>query len=85
MTERHLSQLREKAPGLFARLPNSDYLMAGAHEVADQVKIVQRQVADMQRQVVDQVRTVASPLAHQAAPRSRRPLRAMQNGRALPV
>jgi len=60
LTERQLSQLREKAPGLIARLPDADDIRASAADFAEQVQSVQRQVAD-------RVRTVASPLAHQAA------------------
>jgi len=63
LREKQLTQLallREKAPGLIARLPSGDDLMAGAHDVAGQVRSVRRQV-------VSQLRTVATPLAHQAA------------------
>src|SRR5215470_4110519 len=60
LTEAQFSQLREKAPGLIARLPDADDIRASAADFAEQVQTVQRQVTD-------RVRTVASPLAHQAA------------------
>src|SRR6266702_4173882 len=43
LTEKQLSQLREKAPGLFGRLPDADLLKAGATDLAGQVRSVQRQ------------------------------------------
>ncbi len=60
LAEKQFSQLREKAPGLFGKLPNADHLKTGATDLAGQVR-------SAQRQFVGQVRTVASPLAHQAA------------------
>src|SRR5262249_23945644 len=44
LRDRQLSQLREKAPGLMARLPNAEDLRTGAHDVAGQLRSVQRQV-----------------------------------------
>lgn len=52
--------IRELAPALAAKLPSTDQLKAGAHELADQFMAVQRKV-------VGQVRSAATPLAHQAA------------------
>lgn len=66
IAEKQFSQLRDKAPGLIAKLPNADYLKAGAQEFAVQVRSVQHQVAGAQRQFVSQVRSAASPLAQQA-------------------
>src|SRR5215475_13626101 len=40
LRDRQLSQLREKAPGLVARLPNAEDLKTGAHEVAGQIRSV---------------------------------------------
>jgi hypothetical protein len=92
LRDKQLSQLREKAPGLIARLPNSEHLRAGANEVADQVRTVrrqvadaQRQVADVQRQVVGQVRAVAGPLAHQAAAAIAQATSAMQKNGRIPA
>src|SRR5216684_4400769 len=78
LRDRQLSQLRERAPGLIARLPSADDVRAGAHEFAGQMRSVQRQVAGAQRQFAGQVagaqrqfagqlRTAATPFAHQTA------------------
>lgn len=68
------AQLREKAPALVAKLPTrlpanlqtklptAEQIKAGANELADHARSVQRKV-------VGQVRSVTTPLAHQAAAR----------------
>ncbi len=71
-------QLREAAPGLLARVPGSDQIKSGVHELADQLKAAQDKVSSKVAQsnvpgkVSGQVRqaaaaaSVATPLARQA-------------------